>query len=195
MTLCKMSAFALLMSSILMGCNQPHKPVASIPQPTQGQATGPPGNSLSTRVHSSGTVRVLFEGVYMPPASPGEDGPYASRQLDLDQGIALTKSDISSDLGLSVNARTLLVIFQPATGKAVDVGSQDPGVQNCTSYLSNAQANLATAYQPPTNYVCLRTGEGRVSIFRVLTITRQPTQQNLVNILLTVEYTTLEAAS
>jgi hypothetical protein len=144
-------------------------------------------------LHSSGTLQVLYEGVSLPPAKPGEDGPYVSKLVDLDQGVVLPKTEITSDLNIVVNARTMSVGLSAETGNAADAGPNDPGVVNCEGLLSSAQKHATISNQSaPTNYVCLRTGEGRLSTVRVLTITEQPTQPELVNVLLTVEYRTFE---
>ena len=184
MNLRRILTISLLASSMLTGCKKqqpPQEPITS-PVPTV-QDTGRQQPATNSTLHSSGTLQVLYEGVSLPPAKPGEDGPYVFRNVELDQGAVLPKSDITSDLGVAVNARTLAVDLSAATGNAVDAGPNDPGTANCASALSGAEKHSGVSSQSvPTNYVCLRTGEGRLSIVRVLTITEQPSQPELVNI-------------
>ena len=195
MTLRRTLALSALISSMWLGCNK-HQPApkmqnsSSVPS---AQNTDVPPQPANRALHSSGTLQVLYEGVSVPPAKPNEDGPYVFRNVDLDQGVVLSKTEISSDLEVVVNARTLTVGLSSSTGNATNVGSNDPGAAGCDSSLSHAERKATISNQSaPTNYICLRTGEGRLSVVRVLTITEQPTQPQQVNVLLTLEYRTFE---
>jgi len=146
-------------------------------------------------IHSKGTFAVVYGGVLIDEAKPNEDGPYVFRAIDLDDGKELPRSLPTTDASIVVNGRTLGVRLEGYGNKSVDVGPARANFWRCRDTLPGAKdAPLISMRAAPTNYACVQTSEGRVSLFRVLTVDKTFLQPRFFKIIANVEYTTWEPA-
>jgi len=181
--------------AILLNGNPSHMP--------SGPETVALGNPLTStqnrppKLHSGGTFFVTYRGVSVPPAVPGDDGPYVFRAADLDEGSELPRTTEATDITVVVNARTLRVSLGTETGvRAVEMGHAVNHPPECANILDEAKEPLKLANrQAPTGYMCLLTNEGRLCEFRVLYVrdrSVKPDRPNEQDIFVMMEYRTAE---
>ena len=182
--------------AIPLNCNPSYPP----PGP-EVVASGNPLISTQNRqppkLHSGGTFFVTYRGVSVPPAVPGDDGPYVFRAADLDEGTELPRTTEATDITVVVNARTLRVSLGTEAGvRAVEMGHAVNHPSECAEILDEAKEPLKLANrQAPTGYMCLLTNEGRLCEFRVLYVSNRPVKPDRPNdqdVFVMVEYRTAE---
>jgi hypothetical protein len=177
-------------------CNPSHSHSSSEVLAAGNPLTSTP-NRRPPKLHSGGTFFVTYQGVSVPPAGPGEDGPYVFRAADLDEGTELPRTTEATDITVVVNARTLRVSLGTEAGvRAVEMGHALNHPSECAEILDEAKEPLKLANrQAPTGYMCLLTNEGRLCEFRVLYVRSRPVRPDRPNdqdVFVMLEYRTAE---
>lgn len=165
----------------------------SLPQffePTPTPIPIPTPTSTKALIYSNGTGTVFFEGVNVPPPKQNETGPFVFRNIDLEKGQ--DTSGTPGDIELSLNARTKDIFIK--ANRFVNIGAKPTNYEGCQKFLLSEQATEPNGQITPTDYVCVQTDEGRISLFHVLSVGTQAKGNDFVDITLKFDYTTWKKA-
>jgi hypothetical protein len=175
--LCLIVAGVLVWKFTHPGSTLTGRPEAStVGEPQSGSKPGEPvdpSKSGEPPIHSQGVKTVRFSGVDVSPPSSNRSENSVARLLDLDSGQEVPESDGTGDANLLLSGRLSSVGLAPMR-PAVPAGATRIGYEQCRRLLANETANdVIDLGQAPTDYVCLQTTSGRVSLLRVHSVSRQ----------------------
>jgi hypothetical protein len=139
-------------------------------------------------------LQISYIGNDWPATSaPNEYGPVASRAIDLDGGTVLPGNTSASDLFVMVNVRSLAIGGGSDAHNAIaDAGPNSANLAQCQQILMSGSAKDGTSFsQAPTHYYCVRTTEGQIALFRVVSVFRTFRSPRVVDIFANLEYAIL----
>jgi hypothetical protein len=106
----------------------------------------------------------------MPDPKPNVTGPVVFRNFDLDTAQDLNGTKPTADASISLNATT--AVFAIGAGQKDQpialAGMDPPSYGRCVQLLGMANPpHTITPKKAPTDYVCVKTTEGRIARFRI----------------------------